>query len=376
MPVYVDVSSAVHAKAGLGRYTGSLVRALRPLLGDRLRLFQNGLGRRGPLPEPDSGQMAGVKWGYKPWRVIVSARHALRWSMDDLLPDAELFHATEHLLPPLRHVPTVLTVHDLVFERYPRYHKVMNLLYLKAMMPMFCARADAIVSVSQSTKADLIALYGVSPDQIHVVPEAAGKHFAPQTPERVAACRERYWLPDRYIVSVGTIEPRKNLSRLVDACSALFADRLIDGLVLVGARGWLYDDFFRHLEAFPWRERVILPGFVPDADLPAVYAGALLTVVPSLYEGFGLPVLEGMACGSPVCASNSSSIPEVCGHAARLFDPTSVEEMTHVLRTVLQDEGLRSELQKAGLRRSSEFSWDRTAKETIGVYERVAATAK
>ncbi|MGC9361089.1 MAG: glycosyltransferase family 4 protein, partial [Anaerolineae bacterium] len=297
MAIYVDVSSAVHQKAGLKRYTECLVDALIPLLGDRLALFHNG-GRVARVPPAWEGvTRVSVKAGYKPWRASVCLRQLAHFWMDGLLPDATLFHATEHLLPPLRTIPTVLTVHDLVFERYPQYHKPLNYWFLRATMPLFCRRATAIIAVSQATKRDVMAYYGVPEAKIAVIPEAAAPWFQPQDPARVAAVREKMGLPDRYILTVGTIEPRKNLERLVAAMGPLLSEDLIDGLVIVGAKGWLYEGFFEALRRCSWRDEVILPGFVPEEDLPAVYAGASVTAVPSLYEGFGLPVLEAMACG-------------------------------------------------------------------------------
>jgi glycosyltransferase involved in cell wall biosynthesis len=369
--IYIDVSCAVHGKAGLSRYAASLANGLRPLLDGRLRLFQNSLGRRGPLPGWEGEPVAGVPYGYKPWRGMVLARSILPLPMDGLVPDAALFHATEHLLPPLRHTPTVLTVHDLIYERFPQHHKRANHLYLSTAMPLFCRRARAILAISEATRGDLVRLYGVDPARITVIPEAAAAHFGPRTDEQIAAVRQRYGLPARYIVTVGTIEPRKNLSRLVDACGPLFRDGLVDGLVVVGSRGWLYEDFFRHLEEAPWRDRVIFPGFVDDADLPAVYAGATVTAQPSLYEGFGLPVLEAMACGSPVCTSNVSSLPEVGGDAARYFDPEDAESVTATLREVLIDMDVRGDMAQRGIRRAAEYSWERTARETLALYRRV-----
>ncbi len=371
MIIYVDISSAVHSKAGLGRYARNLVDELRPLLGEQLHLFQNDVGRAAPLPGWEEYPVAGVRLGYKPWRAAVCAGQVVHWPMDRLIPGATLFHATEHLLPPFAHVPTVLTVHDLVFEHYPQHHKVLNYLYLQAMMPLYCQRASAIIAISEATKADLIALYGVDAGKITVIPEAAAAHFGPQSPELVAAVRRRYSLPERYILAVGTIEPRKNLSRLADACGPLITEGTIDGLVLVGQKGWLYEGLFRHLAELPWRKQIILPGFVAEDDLPAVYSGATVTVQPSLYEGFGLPMLEAMASGSPVCASSTSSLPEVGGEAARYFDPLDTEGMTDTLRTVAGDAALRDSMRSLGLARAARFSWRHTAEETLALYERV-----
>ncbi|MHB1357546.1 MAG: glycosyltransferase family 4 protein [Anaerolineae bacterium] len=369
--IYLDVSSAVHQKAGLKRYTESLALALQPLLGERLALFQNGLGLAGPLPGFEAHLTVGVHQGYKPWRAEVLGRQLLRLPLDRLLPQAGLFHATEHLLFPLAHVPTVLTVHDLVFHRYPQYHKRFNYFYLRTAMPLFCRRATSIIAVSQSTRNDLVRYYHIPVSKITVIPEAAATMFCPQPSHTIQQVRQHYGLPERYLLTVGTIEPRKNLARLLEACTPLFKANLIDSLVIVGKEGWLYDDLLRQIAGHQYHERVQRLGFVAEADLPAIYGGAMITVQPSLYEGFGLPVLEAMACGSPVCASRVSSLPEVGGDAAHYFDPLSVEEMTECLRQVLQDQALQSEMHSQSLQRAAEFSWNQTALKTLAVYNRL-----
>jgi glycosyltransferase involved in cell wall biosynthesis len=187
----------------------------------------------------------------------------------------------------------------------------------------------------------------------------------------VTAAQERYGLPPRYLLFVGTIEPRKNLSRLLAAFETIHADGLSDGLVIVGRPGWLYDSFFAVLEASPVRDAVVLPGYVTDEDLPAVYTGAQALVFPSLYEGFGLPVLEAMACGTPVVTSRASSIPEVGGDAALYFDPASVGEMGEAIRTMLGDSTTSEEKCERGLARAAQFSWQRVAAETWDVYDAV-----
>jgi glycosyltransferase involved in cell wall biosynthesis len=288
-----------------------------------------------------------------------------------LVPGATLFHATEHLLLPLRGTPTVLTVHDLIFRRYPAHHKRLNRWYLNATMPLFCRRAGHIIAVSEQSKRDLIEAYGVSPDKITVIYEAADLRFCPQPAETVADVRARYSLPDRYLLFVGTIEPRKNLGRVLAAFERLHAADLTGALVIVGKRGWLYDDFFARLEESPAKQAVIFPGFIPDADLPAVYAGAQVLAFPSEFEGFGLPVLEAMACGTPAVCSNTSSLPEVTGDAALLIDPVDVDALTDALRRVLNDPALAANLRSRGLAQAARFSWARAAEETLAVYRRV-----
>jgi glycosyltransferase involved in cell wall biosynthesis len=368
--VYVDVSAAVHHRAGLGRYAENLARGLAPLLPDDLALFYNrekGIARLAGLESlPDRS----VALGYKPWRLVVWLGQLVHMGFNRLIPNASLFHATEHLLLPLHGVPTILTVHDLIFSHFPQYHKPLNRWYLNLTMPLYCRRATHIIAISEQTRRDLVSAYGIPAEKITVIYEAADSRFRAQSPQAIAAARARYQLPERYLLFVGTIEPRKNLIRLLAAFEQLHAENLIDGLVIVGKPGWLYDDFFAALECSPSKVAVVFPGYVPDEDLPAVYAGAQALVMPSLYEGFGLPVLEAMACGAPVACSDGSSLPEVAGDAALFFDPTSVDAISDGLDRILRDPGLQADLRDRGLRRANQFSWGRTAKETLDVYER------
>ncbi|MGQ9489414.1 MAG: glycosyltransferase family 4 protein [Anaerolineae bacterium] len=443
MPIYFDISAAVHRRAGLGRYAESLARALLPYFSDlptsRSQTIRSGMrasaGLSGSRAQPAKASipvdhsninlaffynrehgiepLAGlehipavtVNLGYKPWRMLVWWGQLARLGFDRLLPGATLFHATEHLLLPLRRVPTVLTVHDLIFRRYPQHHKPLNRWYLNATMPLFCRRADRIIAVSEQTKRDVVAAYGIPAEKITVIYEAADLRFRPQPAELVATVRQRYHLPARYLLFVGTIEPRKNLGRLLAAFERLQADGLTDALVIVGKRGWLYDDFFARLENSPAKGAVIFPGFVPDADLPAIYAGAQALAFPSEFEGFGLPVLEAMACGTPVVCSNTSSLPEITSPpdrrsseekgsvpplpsqggeaerggdptqrgrpAALLIDPLDVDALTDALRRVLADPALAADLRLRGLAQAAQFSWERAAAETVAVYRQV-----
>ena len=221
----------------------------------------------------------------------------------------------------------MLTVHDLIFKLFPEHHKGLNYWYLNAAMPLYVKRADHIIAVSECTKRDLMEHYGTPEEKITVIYEAAAPHFVPQTPERIEDVRAKYNLPERYLITVGTIEPRKNLARLVEVLSILRRDDPDLRLVVVGALGWLTESFFAAIERFGQWDAVIRPGYVPDDDLPAMLAGATVAVTASLYEGFGLPVLEAMACGAPVACSATSSIGEIAGDAALTFDPTDVDEM-------------------------------------------------
>ncbi len=368
---YVDVSAAAHKRAGLGRYAGSLAQALALAVPERLALFYN--RERGiDLPE-GLGQFPArtLSMGYKPWRMLVWLANLAGMGFDRFFPDAALFHSTEHLLIPFHSVPTVLTVHDLIFRQFPQHHKPLNRLYLNLTMPLYVRRADAIIAISETTKRDLMGAYGVPERKIHVIYEAASPRFHPQQPEAVERAKSKYGLPERYILFVGTIEPRKNLISLLEAFQEIKRSGLTDALVIVGKRGWLYDDFFRRLEQSPDRDSVLFPGFVPDEDLPAIYAGAQVLALPSLYEGFGLPALEAMACGTPVIASHAGSLHEVCEDAAVYVDPEDTGSLILALSLILGKEDAAEEMRSRGLVRASQFSWEKTALETLDVYSLV-----
>jgi glycosyltransferase involved in cell wall biosynthesis len=369
--IYIDVSAAVHSRAGLGRYSEELALNLDRQQPGRFALFHNH-GQDGRLPQSLSHlPRRRINAGYKPWRMAVLLGHLGRLPFNRLLPNGALFHSTEHLLMPLRDVPTILTVHDLIYKLYPAYHKKLNYWFLNLAMPLFCRRATAIIAVSEASRQDIIKHYQVEPAKIHVVYEAAAAHFRPPAPEQIEAVRQKYALPDQFLLHLSTIEPRKNLDRLVDALKALRQDFPDLGLVLAGGKGWLYNDFFARISAENL-EHVVRPlGWVPDEDLPAVIAAAALAVQPSLYEGFGLPILEHMACGQVVAASGTSSHPEVGGEAAAYFNPANTEEMTTVISRLLINQDEYQKRRELGLQQAAKFSWPRAAQETIAIYDEI-----
>ena len=369
---YIDISAAVHSRAGLGRYSENMAQALIQADPERFALFYNrGQNGRFPANLPTNIPQRHVNAGYKPWRMAILMAQKLGIPFNRFLPDADLFHSTEHLLMPLKGIPTVLTVHDLIFKLFPEYHKKLNYWYLNTAMPLFCQKADIIIAVSQASKQDIVKHYGVDPAKVEVVYEAPSSQFKPVPPTKITQVKQTYDLPDRFLIHLSTIEPRKNLNRLLDSLKALrhlFSDL---ALVLVGGKGWLYDDFFAKIEALELTDAVHVLGWIPDEDLPAILAAADLAVQPSLYEGFGLPILEHMAVGQVVAASNASSFPEVGGEAAVYFEPTNTEEMTNVIRRLLTDKDEYKHRQQLGLEQAAKFSWERAAKETIAIYDRI-----
>jgi len=369
--VYVDVSAAVNSRAGLGRYARSLAQALISEMDSPPTLFYNRTEQAQDIPEWSNIPRRSIRIGYKPWRMMIWQGQLFRIAFNRLVPDARLFHATEHLLMPLRDVPTVMTVHDLIYKLFPQHHKKLNYWFLNAAMPLFVRRADAIIVVSQATKNDLIRHYGTPDNKITVVHEAAATHFRVPPDSEVARVRAIYDLPERFLLAVGTIEPRKNLTRLAESLARLRQDHRDLQLIVVGARGWLYGDFFARLEELGVQDAVRLLGYVPDDDLPAIFRAATVYVMASLYEGAGLPVLEAMACGAPVVSSRESSMPELGADVARYFNPYDVNHMTDVIGMVLDDRHLRAEMAAAGPERAARFSWQRAARDTLAVYRSI-----
>ena len=369
MSLVLDVSAGVNVKSGLGRYSRALTEAMLPLLNEPPLLFYNEIaGRTEVFPEAINLPQRKIKMGYKPWRMAVLVGQRTGIGFNRLIPSATLFHGMEHLLMPLKGVPSILTVHDLIFKIFPEHHKKLNYLYLNHAMPLFTKKADAIITISESSKRDLMKYYGILAEKIHVIYEAPAPHFVPPNPEKLTEVRQRYKLPEQYLLVVGTIEPRKNYGRLVKALMRLRETHKDLKLVVVGSKGWLYEDFFQTIADLKATPHVLFPGYVSDEDLPAIYASATITVMASIYEGFGLPVLEAMASGSPVACSNISSLPELGGTVAHYFDPYNIDEIISVLKNMLENESLRFKLRTQGIQHAQLFSWQTTAQCTINVY--------
>ncbi len=371
MRVCLDVSAAAQARGGIGRYAARLAEALLRLPGIELSLLYHGRGGTALPPGLAGLPPRRVRLGSKPWRATLAAASLLRLPLDRVVGPCDLFHATDHVLPPLRHTPSVFTVHDLAFLAHPETHLRSNRTYLAAMMPRYVATATVVIADSEATRRDVLARYQVAPDKVRVVPLGVEPTFAPvPPPEARALVAARYGLTAPYLLFVGTLEPRKNLRGLVAAYRALLQrhDDAPD-LTVAGAEGWRYDDLYRLVQQEGLSARVRFLGRVADADLPALYSAAAAFAYPSLYEGFGLPPLEALACGTPVVCSDRSSLPEVVGDAALLVDPTDAAALARALARLLDDEALRRLLRARGLARAAQFTWARTAAETLAAYE-------
>ncbi len=273
--------------------------------------------------------------------------------------------------PTLPGTRTILTVHDLSFVRAPGAANPRLRAYLNDVVPRSVRRADHILADSQATKDDLIDLYDTPATKIDVLLSGVSAQFAPVTDSaRLSAVRARYGIGDSpYILAVGTVQPRKNYERLIRALVVL--PRVLDDvkLVIVGGRGWLSSPIYKAVEQLHLTDRVIFPGFADDADLPTLYSGARVFAYPSLYEGFGLPILEAFRCGVPVLSASTSSLVEVAGSAAILIDPFSIDAIANGLAQLLSDDALRSRLIEAGYAQAAPFTWDRAAEQLRKLYQ-------
>lgn len=279
--------------------------------------------------------------------------------------------------PPLAPCPVVVSIHDLSFEHLPDTFKRRSRMQLRLTVRRSAQRAARVLVLSESVRDDIIKTYKLPANRITTIPLAAPAHFRPVTNEKdLQRVRHNYGINGDYILSVGSIQPRKNLRRLVHAYSLLQESRprvKLPTLVLVGKKAWLYGDTLRAIEQSGVGDQVLLTGYVAESDLPALYSGALGFVYPSYFEGFGLPPLEAMQCGTPVVVGDRTSLPEVVGDAGLLVNPFDVSEISAALARLIDNPDLRDKLRVKGLQRAAKFSWRDTARRTLTVYEQVAA---
>jgi glycosyltransferase involved in cell wall biosynthesis len=307
--------------------------------------------RRLPLPER--------------WQTIAWQRLRIPLWADILAGGTGVFHSPDFALAPTLRARTVLTVHDLTFVVRPECAEPSLRRYLSGVVPRSVRRADRVLADSKATADDLIRLYGAAADRMEVVYAAADERFRPLPNPEAEALLADLEIPRPFILTVGTLEPRKNISRLVDAFLSL---DLPHHLVVAGTRGWLYADLLEKLQ----QPRIIFPERVSDEQLVGLYNLAEFFVFPSLYEGFGLPDLEAMACGTPVASSNAPCLPEVVGEAALCFDPEDTPAMAAAIKRLASEPSLRQELSAAGLEQAKRFSWHASALQLKSIYESLA----
>jgi glycosyltransferase involved in cell wall biosynthesis len=375
MPIRIgiDYTAAVHQSAGIGRYTREMVQALAAerRFAPEYRLFVADRHRQTLPSLPGSNFAWRTTRLSERWLARLWYRLRLPLSVETWTGPLHLFHAPDFVLPPVRrNTRTIVTIHDLSFIHEPESVMPGMSNHLNRWVPHSVAQADAVIAVSEATCRDLIELYQTPPAKIKILYHGVTSNFRPVTdPRQLHEVRQKYGLGQRpFILSLGTVQPRKNYQRLIQALGQVGGEI---GLVIAGGKGWTYENILAEVDKQGLQGRVHFPGFVAEADLPALYSAATIFVYPSLYEGFGLPALEAMACGLPVIASNQSSLPEVVGKAGLLVNPGEVEAIAAAISRLLEDEALRQALSSAGLARAAEFTWARMASQLVELYQQV-----
>lgn len=267
--------------------------------------------------------------------------------------------------------PFIITIHDLCFYKYPETFTYGSRKLKSIITPISVKNANKIIAVSENTKRDLIEYFPNAENKIEVIypgPPEVEKIFSKSQIDKV---KSNYGIVGDYILSVGTLEPRKNLKRLIQAFKAINGVFNDIKLVIVGKSGWLYDDIFKNINNDKLRENIIITGYVEQKDISALYSGAEVFVYPSLYEGFGLPPLEAMCCGTPVVVSNTSSLPEVVGNAGVYVEPFSIDSIAEGIIKVIRDKELRNELVQRGYKQANKFSWDKAAAAVVNIYREI-----
>jgi glycosyltransferase involved in cell wall biosynthesis len=365
MLIGIDASrAAVERRTGTENYSLHLIRGLLDQgRGHRFRLYFNQAPAEDLFPAAAERRLIPLRrlWTH------------LRLSSELLQHPPDLLFVPSHVLPLVHPKRCVVTIHDLGFQYYPQAHTLSQNLYLRWSTRHNARAATRLLVDSEATRQDLVRYYGTPESKIVVVYPGRDESLAPVTdPSELSTIRARYGISADYFLYVGTLHPRKNLVRLVQAFGAFTQNTSSDlQLVLAGRKGWLYDDIWAQVRKLSLTERIVFTGYVPAEDLPALLSGARAFVYPSLYEGFGLPVLEAMACGTPVICSNVSSLPEVAGDAAILIEPLDVESISAALTSTAVDDALCRELVTRGFKQKEHFSWRRCAQETLEVLEDV-----
>jgi glycosyltransferase involved in cell wall biosynthesis len=370
MRIAFDGTTLRPGRTGVGYYTEHLLRAVieQGAEHDVVVVSNRPLDLTRPLPGRVHVECA--RWAVPQlvWMQTLAPRLVAR-----LRPD--VVHFTNGMMPLVCGAPAVVTIHDMSLTLYPRFHPPRRVLLNRPLVDAAARRADAIIAVSHAARRDIVRHYGLAPDRVHVVSEAAAPQYRPiRDPARLDAVRRRYRLADRFILYVGTIEPRKNLPLLLHALAGRAGKGdLPHQLVCVGPYGWLCRDVASLIARLGLEHRVRFTGYVPFDDLPAVYSLAEMLVFPSLYEGFGLPVIEAMACGTPVVTGRVGALVEVGGEALEQVAHLDPDALGDAMLGLAHDPERRADLSARGLKRAATFSWQRAARDTLAVYEHVVA---
>ena len=381
MRIGIDYTAAVRQGGGIGRYTRNLVRALSELdqENDYTLFVAGGWGRGDGLgPWPENFRIRSVPLSDR-WVHLLWQRLRLPVPVQAITGSLDLFHSPDFVLPPTGRTPTLLTIHDLSFLRVPEYYVPAFRRYLEGAVARAAGRADHILADSESTRQDIIELMPVQKERVTVLYPGVDPRFRPiRTQTVLDAVRERYALPDRFVLGLSTLQPRKNFAGLIEGFRRLVQaggnePAVADlQLVIAGGKGWMVEETYAAVSKAEMEAHVHFAGFVDDDDLPALYNLSAAFAFPTWYEGFGLPVLEAMACGTPVVCADNSSLPEVAGQAALLVDAGDPDALAEALIQVLVKADLRARLAVAGPEQAMRFTWPAAAQQLLGVYQSLA----
>jgi glycosyltransferase involved in cell wall biosynthesis len=357
-----------YRNAGVSQYIHWLMTMLPRVSPDmQLTAFAGAEGLGYPGWEIHAGPVhGGTVLARVAWEQVALPRAARSAGVDVL-------HSPVYAGPLLYSSPQIVTLHDLSFYLFPHLFPPVRRCYLQCMTRATTRRADAVIAVSESTARDAIQILGLPPERVHVIPNGVNPSLHPPSADEIAALRDRYELPERYVLYLGTLEPRKNLPTLIEAYGMARHSGIEHGLVIAGGKGWYDEPIYEAVRVTGFEEDILLIGYVPSEHLAALYGGADLFVYPSLYEGFGLPPLEAMACGVPVLVSNVSAMPEVVGKGGVTVNPREPKQIAEAMLSLLGDEDRRRVLAEAGLERAARYSWENTARLTAALYREVAA---
>jgi glycosyltransferase involved in cell wall biosynthesis len=376
MRIGFDISHSLGRRTGLGSYALGLLKGLARLATDDQFLVYSFFYHRFPrgwrqahIPDSPNFELN------LPRGPDFLLRHKLGQGgreAEALWGSVDIVHSNAHVAPLVERSRLVFTLFDTTIYLFPELHTQANYNLVNRALHQAARHAAAIIAISEQSRRDFQRFLHVPDDRITVIYGAADERFHPEIPrEEIERVKRAHGIDGDYILSVGTTEPRKNILRLVSAFRALEQRGLKHKLVIVGERGWLSDPLYEFVTQEGMKDRVLFTGYVNDQDLPPLYAGATVFVFPSLYEGFGLPVVEAMACGAPTITSNRSSLPEVAGDAALLVDPEDEGQIQNALQRLLEDKTLRQELSERAIDQSKKFSWEQSARQMLNVYKKV-----
>ncbi|MBD3276680.1 MAG: glycosyltransferase [Candidatus Aegiribacteria sp.] len=363
MRIGIKISPLTVLRAGIPNYILNLLQAFARLDDDNEYFLYTNRPLPFQLNLPDRFRTVLVRFPSPALQMWYQIGLPLRIKKDDI----DIFHDPVYPLPFVLPVPGVITIHDLSNYTSPGSHKLRSVLSGR-FFPSHLRKARSIIADSAYTASEIQRLFPWASGKVTVIHLGVSKRFRPVTSrERLDSVREQYHLPDRFMLFLGTLEPRKNIAGLLDAFGRVSSE-IPHSLVITGGRGWKFQSMLSRVESHSERERIHLTGFVSDEHLPAILSLAEFLVYPSFLEGFGFPILEAMACGTPVITSNTSSMPEIAGEAARFVDPRSVESISEGILDVANSKDLRSRMSASGLRRAEKFDWKKTAAATLEVY--------